>query len=68
MGTESLQHSRELRGSYGTGAAGHAMPAGDGLIEMRLRAIDQLFDLVDPSPFGQQGLSLTFPRFPYQSL
>lgn len=33
------------------------MPAGDGLIEMRLRNINQLFDLVDPSPFGHQDLS-----------
>lgn len=57
MGTGSLQHSRAFQGPHNAGAAGHATPAGDGLIEMRLRDIDQLFDPVDPSPFGQQDLS-----------
>jgi hypothetical protein len=57
MGTESFLHSRAFQGPRTAGAAAHATPAGDGLIEMRLRAIDQLFDPVDPSPFGQQDLS-----------
>lgn len=57
MGTESPQHSRASQTPLPTGGAGHATPASDGLIEMRLRATDQLFDLVDPSPFGQQDLN-----------
>lgn len=50
MGAESLQHLRVSRTPLQAGGAGHAMSGGDGLIEMRLRAIDQLFDQVDPSP------------------
>ncbi len=57
MGTESPQHSRASQTPHPAGGAGHATAASDVLIEMRLRAIDQLFDLVDPSPFGQQDLS-----------
>lgn len=57
MSAESAQQPRALQNPNVAGAAGHAAPAADGLIEMRLRAIDQLFDPVDPSPFGQQDLS-----------
>lgn len=57
MGTDSPQHSRASQTPPPSGGAGHATPAGDGLIEMRLRTIDQLFDPVDPSPFGRQDLS-----------
>ena len=57
MGTDSVPQSRALQTPHTAGAAGHAMPGRDGLIEMRLRAIDQLFDPVDPSPFGRQDLS-----------
>lgn len=57
MGTGSLRHSSASQGLHNAGAVSHGMPNGDGLIEMRLRAIDQLFDPVDPSPFGEQDLS-----------
>ncbi len=57
MGAESPQHSGALQTPLPAGGAGHATPASDGLVEMRLRAIDRLFDPVDPSPFGRQDLS-----------
>jgi hypothetical protein len=57
MDTESAEQSTPLQGPRTATAAGHATTASDGVIEMRLRAMDHLFDHVDPSPFGQQDLS-----------
>lgn len=58
MGVMESTRRRGSLDSPTTGAAGHAaLLDSEGAVVMRLRAIDQLFDAVDPSPFGQQDLS-----------
>lgn len=57
MVTQSAEQLVEMSNPANTRVMGQAMPAADGVIEMRLREVHQLFDPVDPSPFGGQDLS-----------